>query len=379
MVVILFNFIFCGKSYGTTVEDDIQSDTIGGKDLEGIIGESKTSFVDEETTIDFSSLGTAIFGTIGGILARFFNIFPYLMEAIMSICVRESFTIQKTVFNEIPLFNIDYFNFSKPYTYTIGNGDYKKEITSNDRIELSIRNSVAKYYYILRLMAMAISLLILIYVGIRMALSTIAADKAKYKKMLIAWVESIVLLFLMQYIIALIINVGNMCTNLMYTLRCIADASGELSFETETLAMMEVNLIQYSGWSYAAYSIVFWFLIYIQTKFFLMYFKRVITVGFLIFISPIITITYPIDKIGDGKAQAFTVWSNELIVNVLIQPIQALIYLVFMYTAGEIAKTSLWIALAFLLGLTKVEKVILQLFNLKNVASLKPVDEQRKK
>ena len=197
--------------------------------------------------------------------------------------------------------------------------------------------------------------------------------------MLIAWIESIVLLFAMQYIISFIISAGKLFGDLMYSLRCIMDANGELSFETEILAMMDVGLLQYTGWSYVGYSIAFWFLIYVQTKFFLMYFKRVITVGFLILISPIITITYPIDKVGDGKAQGFTIWSHELILNVLIQPIQALIYLVFMYTAGEIAKISMWVALAFLLGLTKFEKIILQLFNLRNVVSLKPVDEQRKK
>lgn len=103
-----------------------------------------------------------------------------------------------------------------------------------------------------------------------------------------------------------------------------------------------------------------------------------ITVGFLILVSPLITVTYSIDKVGDGKAQAFSVWMNELVINVLIQPIHGLIYLIFMYTAGEIAKLSMWIALAFLLGLTKFEKIILQLFNLRNVVSLRPVDEQRK-
>lgn len=108
------------------------------------------------------------------------------------------------------------------------------------------------------------------------------------------------------------------------------------------------------------------------------YFKRLITVGFLILISPLITITYPIDKMGDGKAQAFSVWFHELAINVFIQPIHALIYLIFMYTAGEIAKKSIIVALVFLLALTKVEKIVLYLFNLKNVTSLKPVDEERK-
>ena len=92
-----------------------------------------------------------------------------------------------------------------------------------------------------------------------------------------------------------------------------------------------------------------------------------------------LTVTYPIDKVGDGKAQAFSVWFNELAINIFIQPIHAMIYLVFIYTAGEIAKHSILVALVFLLSLTKVEKIVLFLFNLRNVASLRPVDEERKK
>ena len=110
-----------------------------------------------------------------------------------------------------------------------------------------------------------------------------------------------------------------------------------------------------------------------------MYFRRVVVVGFLILIAPAVTVTYPIDKAGDGKAQAFAVWFAELVINIMIQPIHAAIYLVFMFTAGEIAKHSILIALLFLLSMTKIEKYVLRLFNLKNVTSLKPVDEERKK
>ena len=117
----------------------------------------------------------------------------------------------------------------------------------------------------------------------------------------------------------------------------------------------------------------------VQIKFFLSYFRRVIVVGFLILISPIVTITYPIDKIGDNKAQAFWVWFNELAINIFIQPIHAFIYLVFMFTAGEIAKYSLLVATIFLYGMTKVEKLVLHLFNPRNVISLKPVDDEKNK
>ena len=368
VVVILWNFIFCGnvQATETSLTDDIKSDTISGKALEELISASVAPFGGAATTITMNALGftlSGVFGVIGGLLARFLNIFPHLIRALMAVPIGQFFTIEKAVFNEIELFDIDYFN--------IGN--------SQNKVVESIRNSVAQSYYIFRLLAIAISLLVLIYVGIRMALSTISADKAKYKNMLIAWAESIILLFFMQYIIALIIGVGNIFGDFMNHFRDVLQAGGESSFEENTLTVVNSKLLTCTGWTYASYSIVYWFLVFMQTKFYWMYFKRVVVVGFLIFIAPIITITYPIDKVGDGKAQSFSVWSHELIMNIAIQPIHAIIYLVFIYTAGEIANTSIWVALAFLLVLTKVEKIILQLFNLKNVGSLKPIGDQKSK
>ena len=64
--------------------------------------------------------------------------------------------------------------------------------------------------------------------------------------------------------------------------------------------------------------------------------KRFLMVGFLIVISPLITITYSIDKAGDGKAQAFSTWLKEFMVNILIQPLHALIYLVFVLMAKRL-------------------------------------------
>jgi hypothetical protein len=44
-------------------------------------------------------------------------------------------------------------------------------------------------------------------------------------------------------------------------------------------------------------------------------------VGFLILISPLITISYAIDKMGDGRAQALNNWFKEFIYNVIIQSV----------------------------------------------------------
>lgn len=61
----------------------------------------------------------------------------------------------------------------------------------------------------------------------------------------------------------------------------------------------------------------------------LTYVKRTIVLGFLIIIAPLITITYSIDKMGDGKSQALNTWMREFIFTVIIQPFHCIIYLVF--------------------------------------------------
>ena len=67
-----------------------------------------------------------------------------------------------------------------------------------------IKQNVQKWYYAIWVMSVIINMVVLVYIGIRMAISTVADEKAKYKKQLIAWFQSIVLLFAMHFIIRLI-------------------------------------------------------------------------------------------------------------------------------------------------------------------------------
>lgn len=365
IILVLVNFIFCNNVYATDADfeglDSVTGDSMSAEDQYNLVNQGSGNGIE----IVWDILG-AIFGAIAGILAIVINIFPMLMQAIMSILAGTEngiFTIENTVFNQYDIFNINFFDFTN---------------TESDIVN-QFRLSIAKYFVLTKSFAIIIVLVILIYVGIRMALSTVSSDKAKYKSMLIAWVESVAVLFLMQYIISFILNVGEMFSTIIYDIKAAVDATGDMSFEEITLNTIYSHMCITAGWTYVAYSIVFWFLVFIQSKFLVSYFKRLITVGFLILIAPLVTVTYAIDKIGDGKAQAFSVWLTELTMNVLIQPIHAIIYLVFMYTAGEIAQYSILVAAFFLLSLTKVEKIILYLFNLKNVVSLRPVDEERKK
>lgn len=108
-------------------------------------------------------------------------------------------------------------------------------------------------------------------------------------------------------------------------------------------------------------------LVGITTAFLFSYVRRMLTIGFLIIISPLITITYSIDKVGDGQAQALNTWLKEFIFTVLIQPFHCIIYIVFISSAidllsweGSIPKMVL--AIICLSFIWKAEKIVKEIF-----------------
>lgn len=85
---------------------------------------------------------------------------------------------------------------------------------------------VGKYYTIMRGLAIAILLGILLYVGIRMAISTVAEKEAKYKKMFFDWTISLVLVFVLHYIIMLVFYANNTLVDVLSKMDSTANSDG---------------------------------------------------------------------------------------------------------------------------------------------------------
>lgn len=83
-----------------------------------------------------------------------------------------SITPFKIFFNKYDVLSVNMFDFG----------------TDTSSFNYKFRSTIAMWYYMMRILASAVLLVVLIYVGIRMALSSVAEDKAKYKKMLLDWV-----------------------------------------------------------------------------------------------------------------------------------------------------------------------------------------------
>lgn len=263
----------------------------------------------------------------------------------------EPITVQSMVFDRIELLNANYFA--------------ENANTANYTIKQSVKN----WYSGVRIIAIAASIVILIYMGIRMAISTVASSKAKYKKMLYDWLVSFGMIFVLHFIIVFL---SNLSTTITYIL---TENAGALRLESN---IMNYNLDEIStstGWNAASQSIIYWILVFYQARFFIMYMKRFFTIGFLIVISPLITTTYAIDRAGDNKSQVFNTWGRELITNLIIQPLHAFLYLVFMFVAEEIAIVAPVFAIIFLMALSRGEKIVKTIFNLRGRATIHSMSE----
>lgn len=396
LILLMFNFIFCScRVYATEGEVETSqvqksyTDPVDENYLDG----TEAAGIEEGNSSDTSgSKAIGMTGGVLGIISRMINYVAIQVDILISHLANNPsagdidddemfwFSIDKVVFNRVALFNINYFDTDD--TYEVGD----KEITA-DSNNIKIKESITKSYYICRILSLAISVVILIYIGIRMAISTVASDQAKYKKMLMSWVESIVILFVMPYIMSVFFSLGESVTGIFFNIRnsLIGESvPGSLNgtygvFEDTIRQRLFVYVNEYSGLNLALWSLIYWVLLFNEFKFLWLYLKRVLVVGFLIIISPIITITYSIDKVGDGKAQAFSIWMKEFILNVLIQPLHALLYLIFIFSANSIALESPLVGIALIFAMGQAERMVKVIFDMKGSVTLRGVNKFMKK
>ncbi len=117
-----------------------------------------------------------------------------------------------------------------------------------------------------------------------------------------------------------------------------------------------------SYWTYFGYVVMYIALVILTITFTIEYLKRAIFLAFLTMISPLISLTYPLDKIKDGHAQAFSMWLKEYIFNCLIQPVRLLLYTIFIdsvLTLMDVNPSYAIVAMAFF---RPAEKFIKKMF-----------------
>ena len=352
---------------GVTSDDIMQHQSETGEKMSEQITESGTAPLTPsdggtrtEKLGETATSSSTVASVLCGVLAVPAQAVIGLMNLIISIGDGkkiDSFTIEDLVFNRYELFNIDFFSYDQNGTKT----------------NVSLKKSIAQWYFGLRNIAIVISVVILIYIGIRMAIATVASEKAKYNKMFTNWVMSFVLVFIMHYIVIGMLAVQD------WALEVVGSFVEGQGFEEIIINDTWDTIKSVKGWSCVAVTIQLYVLVYYQIKFFLAYFKRFLSTAFLLVISPLVTITYSIDALDDGKAQAYKAWLKHITYNIFIQAIHAVVYAIFIISAAEIAKQIPIFGAILLMTLSRTEKVVKSTMKMsgKGIADEKVLDKTK--
>lgn len=294
--------------------------------------------------------------------------------------------------------------------------DGKTSTSHADNVEKNLnvlRSTIAKWYVAIRNFSLVGLLSVLVYIGIRVVISSTASDKAKYKQMISSWVGAICLIFLLHYIMAFTFTLTENLTDLFNSnmgnpgikLPSVVGDDAKFTFNdktnnekfSEVLSKLQgehlvikgnvfnanneitgvANLMQYArlyanlnGASGLGYTITYLFLVGFTVIYFAKYIGRFIRIAFLTLIAPLITLTYPIDKLNDGQAQAFNMWLKEFTFNVLIQPFHLLIYMIFISSALEFANSNIIYTIVVLGFMTQAEKLLRKMFGFEKASTM---------
>lgn len=256
---------------------------------------------------------------------------------------------------------------------------------------------ISSWYYTLRNLSIVGLLSVLVYIGIRIVISSTANEKAKYKSMIMDWVIAICLIFFLHYIMVFIIEINSQLISMFAnnvtenipvdlpkdtqikdggnTVNLLESAKEQDGFEVSdtgnprlvTNFVGYVRLIaggyhEYDTMTSAVYCIIYLVLVIYTVIFTVTYLKRVIYMAFLTMVAPLVSLTYPIDKLNDGKAQAFNMWLKEYIFNALLQPIHLLLYTITVGSVMDLAVKYPVYALVALGFLVPAEKIIRKMF-----------------
>ena len=269
--------------------------------------------------------------------------------------------------NRVPALDV---NFINPTDWTEKYGDDVGGAMNERSITQDLHSIIANWYVALRNLAIIALLSVLLYVGIRMVISSTASDKAKYKQMLMDWIVALCIVFFLHYIMSFILTLTEMITEGIGEGSAITVAiedgdnnpDNNVKFNTDLTGLCRLQ-IQYKELGARLIYLIFYLALVIYTVMFTWtYVKRAITMAFLTLMAPLVAITYPIDKINDGKSQAFNIWLREFIFNALLQPFHLIIYTIFLGSSMEIAIKNPIYAILFLAFIIPSEKLLRKMF-----------------
>ncbi len=221
--------------------------------------------------------------------------------------------------------------------------------------EMGIDDRLNEFFSFFTKLAIVAYMMMLVYIGIRILLNAGTEKNAKYKDFLLYWVQGIVILFFFPYVIKYTIVINNAFVDFIATNKdaigaygdmftqpgvlpqeglgmdrmqdAMDSAQGALNSGTDYMSMM-YRMAEEQGW--LVFGICWTIMVKQLLSLLIIYFKRLLMTIFLIAVFPLVMISYAIDKLADGRSQAFGNWCKEFLLNIFIQSFHAIVYVICM-------------------------------------------------
>ena len=261
-----------------------------------------------------------------------------------------------------------------------------------------IKKTVAIWFRVITILAFAIMLVVLIALGIKSAISTLAGEKALYKSMLFDWVVGMAIISIIPFVMYFAITINEIAVGI------VAEAADEVNrvqivhmTETDpdeidsnkniTLSDQEIELDVYEAIRTRAYDakltvgmsgmVMYITLVYYAFRYTFMYLRRFLNLAILTIMGPGIGVAYAVQKIIHGKAMSFKNWLQEYLLTLYIQIIHAILYAVFISEALVFSLKSvagMIFALVLMHYAFKMDKLFRKIFNFGEGGIMKDMD-----
>lgn len=270
------------------------------------------------------------------------------------------YTPEEIFSNRVPALDI---NFIKP-SVTTGTPEFDQK----HNIAMQLQPVISSWYVAIRTLALVALLSVLVYLGIRMLITSIAADKAKYKKMIMDWIVGLCLLFVLHYIMSFALTMSEVVTSMLgqdtaQSINVAFENNGNTyAFSGNLMSYVRFMVQSTDTATGIGFFFLYLMLVIYTVRFTWIYLKRVANMAFLTMIAPFVALTYPIDKVSDGSAQAFNMWIKEFSFNALLQPLHLLLYKVLLGSATSLAVVNPLYAIVCLGFILAAEKLLKQMF-----------------
>ena len=222
------------------------------------------------------------------------NIVEEASIKVKDFAIKYFFTLDKLFFGDFKFLDINIFNINTS----------KESNSKGNEANANLKKGVAVWTNATRGFAVAISLLLFILGAVMLMLNSARTDSkatsiASLKNFLTDTVKGLMIALLITVVLAMILFAHDMVISIFNAIRYKMLESGAQS--AEVIIYKNVLDLDINGYGYSVSFIAYLFMSAYHIKFLIIYINRLLTIGFLIVVAPIISVTYALDRIGDRK------------------------------------------------------------------------------